>query len=713
MSESLFNQVWYSIADIKIKLRQHADIHRHIYRGKLVYILQDNVTGQFHRFTPEVYQIIGLMNGERKLQKIWEMACERLGDDMPTQNDIINLVSKLYKTNVIQSDKLPAIEDIDERRREYDKKQLALKFKSPLSIRIPLFDPEHFLARTFPFAAPLIGKLGAVIWSVIVLYGFLQMLVHWDVLTANLSDRVLALENILLIALVYPLVKVVHELGHAYSVKKWGGEVHEIGVMLLVFFPVPYVDATSAAAFRSKYHRMLVGAAGILVEVFLAAAAMILWTYLEQGVLRAVMFNVMLVSGVSTLLFNGNPLLKFDAYYVLSDFLEIPNLATRSNNYIGYLVKRYLFGAKELSSPAVSFSEAGWLAGYSLSAFMYRMFITIAIILFMTSKYFILGTIIGVWFVYMTVISPMFKILAKPVTDPALKKIRSRVFLVTSALTFSLVAFLFVLPLPLSTQVEGVLWVGDQSYLRSEVDGFVTGITRSSGENISSGDVVIEFDNKTLDTKVDVLKYQVQESRERYQASLINKTASEVMREELRFIEQEYERSLELKDKLQLRAKQQGRLVIYDQANLPGRYIGRGQVLGYIVDNNRLPVTVMVSDDDIDLVEHATLDVELRYTSNPDEVFSGTVQRIAPSASHDLVSPVLSIEGGGKIALDPNSKDKDRTFQRYYRVEINVPEAIDSRIEERVFVVFRHKPEPLARRFYRAVRRAFLRHFDV
>jgi putative peptide zinc metalloprotease protein len=713
MTESLFNQVWYSVAELKIQLRQHVEIHRHIYRGERHYILQDNVTGQCHRFTPQAYQIIGLMNGERTLQTIWEIACDRLGDDMPTQNDIISLCSKLYRTNAIQSDKRPAIEDIEERRRQHDRKQLMMKFKMPLSIRVPLLDPERFLAATSPWVAPLIGKTGGAVWLLLVLYGFLQLLVYWREISANTADQVLALENIVLITLVYPVVKALHELGHAYCVKKWGGEVHEIGVIFLIFFPVPYVDATAATVFPNKYHRMLVGAAGIMTEAAIAAGAMIIWTHLEEGVLRAVMFNVMLISGVSTVLFNGNPLLRFDAYYVLSDFLEIPNLGARSNNYVGFLVKRYLFGAEELASPARSWREATWLTGYSLCAFGYRIVITVAITLFFASKYFIFGTIIGLWFIYISIISPTLKMIVKSVTDPALKPVRTRILFVGVVLSTVLAVLLFAVPLPLSTSAQGVPWVGERSFVRSEASGFVLAVRTRSGQRLDVGDVMIELENSELRTDVEVLHHQVREAQERYQASLADRSASKVIKQEIEYIEEEYKRSLEKISQLQMRAQQRGYIEIFDEGNLLGQYVRRGQVLGYIVDGDSLPVSVMVLEDHIELVEYDTQGVELRYASNPNQLWKGNVRRIAPSPSNELVSPVLSIEGGGAIALDPAAVRDPSTFQRYYRVEIDVPEGVESRIDERVHVVFRHAPEPVAKRLYRAVRQSFLKYFDA
>src|SRR5260370_20248483 len=151
--------------------------------------------------------------------------------------------------------------------------------------------------------------------------------------------------------------------------------------MLLVFLPVPYVDASSSAAFPEKWRRALVGAAGIIVELVLASLALFVWLDVEEGLLRAFTYNVMLIGGVSTILFNGNPLLRFDGYYVLADLLEIPNLADRAKRFINYLIIRNLFGVKGASSPATSPGEPFWFILYGVSAFFYRVGIVLASIL--------------------------------------------------------------------------------------------------------------------------------------------------------------------------------------------------------------------------------------------------------------------------------------------------------------------------------------------
>ena len=144
-----------------------------------------------------------------------------------------------------------------------------------------------------------------------------------------------------------------------------------MGVMLLVFTPVPYVDATASTAFSDKYRRMVVAGAGIMVELLLAAVAMWAWAGLAPGLARDAAFDVMLIGAGSTLLFNGNPLLRFDGYHVLADAVEIPNLGIRSNRYLLYLGQRWLLGLRDVRSPVTTPGERPWLIVYGIASAIY------------------------------------------------------------------------------------------------------------------------------------------------------------------------------------------------------------------------------------------------------------------------------------------------------------------------------------------------------
>ena len=219
----------------------------------------------------------------------------------------------------------------------------------------------------------------------------LQLWLNWQEFTTDLLPKILTLHNVFLLFVIYPVMKGLHELSHGFAIKKWGGEVHEMGLMMLVLMPLPYIDATSAATFRSKWQRAAVGGAGIYVELLLAAAAIFFWVYLEPGLARTVAYNVILIGGVSTVFFNGNPLVKFDGYYILADLLEIPNLGQRSLQYLGYLLNRCILGIKDGQTPAAGNGEKFWLVVYGLCSFCYRLAIAAVIILGVAGKYLILG----------------------------------------------------------------------------------------------------------------------------------------------------------------------------------------------------------------------------------------------------------------------------------------------------------------------------------
>ena len=239
-------------------------------------------------------------------------------------------------------------------------------------MRLRLLDPDEFLDSHAGLARLLFSLPSLVLMSMILAAGATAAVLDWPAVAAYWTVRGLAAHSFVLLPLVYLVMKTVHELAHALAVKRWGGEVHEMGIVLLLLMPFPYVDASSAWAFADKYRRMLVGAAGKLAELVLAAIAMLLFFVVEEGLVKDFAYTAMLLGTVSTLLFNGNPLLRFDGYYVLADAIEIPNLAPRASRYWAYRAQRYAFGIKDAQSPVAARGERLWLAGYAAGATLYR-----------------------------------------------------------------------------------------------------------------------------------------------------------------------------------------------------------------------------------------------------------------------------------------------------------------------------------------------------
>lgn len=713
MSSSVFSQSWYRVADLQPRLCSHVHLHRHHFRGQPWYVLQDEVTGQYHRFSHEAYQIIGLLNGQHSLQQVWNTASENLGDDMPSQDEIISLVSRLHRANALQSSLPPDVEEQVKRGRDFRRKRFLQQLKSPLGVRIPLWDPDRFLSRTLPLARHLFSLPFALFWLLVVVSAAIQVPAHWHALTGNLADRVFATENLAWLWLTYPLVKAIHELAHGYAVKRWGGQVHDMGVMLLVFVPVPYVDASAATAFAGKWQRALVGAAGILAEVFIAAIALHIWLNVEAGAVRAVAFNSMLIAGISTLLFNGNPLLRFDAYYVLADLIEIPNLAQRGNQYVGYLIKRYGFGVTEATSPVTGPNERLWLFGYSVASFVYRMLIMVTIILFVAGEFFMLGVVLAVWSALGVLLLPLFQTLKRTMNDKQIRPHRIRAISVSAGAIVLLVGLIGFLPLPLSTSVEGVVTSSEDSFVRAGASGVVDGIEAVDGSRVSAGQVLVRLRDPELSARVGVLRAQIVEAEARAQASQSNHAELSIVQEELRYLRRGLDRAQERRDALLIRAPVDGRLLLPAGNDLVGQHLHQGQQIGRVVNTGAMIVRAVVNPDDIDLVRAHSHAIEARFASLPGQTFPARLLSQVPAATRQLPSPVLSIEGGGNIALDPGADAPLQSYQTHFNLELAVENAPWDYVEERVYVLFRHPPEPLAQRWYRSLRQLLLERFDI
>jgi len=713
MAVSLFSPSWHKVEHLKPRLRSHVEINRHIYRGKVWYVIKDDASGRFHRFTPEAYALVGLMNGRRTMNDIWHSAGDQLGDDMPSQEDVIQLLSQLHRVDAIQTDVIPDVGELNERYKTDKKNQTIMYLKSPLALKIPLVDPEPFLNRTAGLSRWIFSVPAGIIWLIAITWALFETVYNWPELTENLADRVLAAENLLLIWLIYPIVKLIHEMGHAYAVKRWGGEVHEMGIMFLIFMPVPYVDASSSAAFRNKQHRMLVAGAGIIVEAFIAAIAMWVWVHVEPGLVRSIAFNTLLIAGVSTILFNGNPLLRFDAYYVLADWLEIPNLAQRGNKYIAYLWKKYLFRFKDEDTPAYVKSENGWLFFYSIASFCYRIFITFTIVIFVISHLFFIGVLLAILAVYNMLGKPTISIIKYLYKDFKVRKNRARVSAVISLAIGFVLALLFLLPVPNMTVVQGVVWAPEESQVIAKSDGFITQIEVQQGQEVKAGQLLIKSENANLEAEVEKTVGSVKELIARYQASMGEDRLNEasIIKQELDQVRKELARGVEEQEALNIKSPSDGVFYFAITGELEGRFIPRGTQVGHIVKPGEYTIRAAVGQADVKLVRSDVKSVTVRVAERFDKVLPATLVREVPSAQKELPSAALSVEGGGDFALDPSATDKPESFDPVFLFDVQLGND-HYRIGERVYVRFEHSPEPVGYRIYRSLRRTLLRELD-
>jgi putative peptide zinc metalloprotease protein len=714
MRENFQDSSWHRVSSLKPKLRSHLHVHRHRYRDASWYVVEDNASGRTHRFSPAVYLFVGLMDGQRSVNEIWHEVVQQLGDDAPTQGEVIRLLSQLNAADLLQTDIAPNAVEMIERFARHSKTTRRGYFGNPLAIRLPLWDPDRFLEKTLPLARFAFTRLGAAIWLLVVLPALALVGIHWSELTENISDRILGAEGLILTAMVFPILKFFHELGHGYATKVGGGEVHELGVMLLVFAPVPYVDASASVAFRSKWQRALVAMAGMLTELFIAALAMLAWTLVEPGVVRSLCFQVILIAGVSTVIFNSNPLLRFDGYYVLSDILEIPNLGARSTQYWSSLVERRVFGVEDIPTHGTA-GEKFWLFVYAPLAFVYRAFVLFGISIFIASGYFVVGAAIAIWGLLLGIGLPIWKAMKYVLTSTRLERHRVRATSISLAAVALVAAGLFLLPMPLHTVSEGVIWLPEESYVRAADAGFVTRVAATSGARVAAGDLLVVAEEPELITNVRVLGSEIDGLTRRLASEqFTDRNQADITRQEIALKKSNLDRALERADALKVRSATDGIFLSPAVQDLPGRYAKRGDVLGYVIFQQSRIARVVVTQDDIELVRSKLDKVDIRLADRPSESYQAKIVREVPAASNNLPSKALTEAGGGRFAADPRDSNQMKTLARTFQLDLELPpDAANTNFGSRVLVRFDHGLEPLGFQWHRRLRQLFLSRFET
>jgi len=698
---------WYRVAKLQPRLRSHARIQRHEYRGERWYVLTDQLSRRAHRFGPAAHFVLGLMNGRRTVEAIWQAALERFGDEAPSQDDVIQLMGQLHAADVLQCEVSPDVDELLRRSQQLGRRQRLAKLMSPLAVRIPLLDPERLLERTLRWYRPLFGGAGFLLWAAVVGTAALLAVRHWDELTSDLGHRVLAPENLLLLALVFPLVKALHEFGHACAVKAWGGEVHEMGIMLLVLMPVPYVDASAASAFPEKRRRVMVGAAGMAVELFIAAIALFFWLEMQPGLARAILFNVMLIAGVSTVLFNANPLLRFDGYYILADLVEIPNLRARAQGQLAAFFQRHLFGMPV--APAEGpLAERLWLGAFSIATFIYRITITLAIAIFVAGQYFFVGALLAVWALVSGFVIPVIGLVSYLARSPRLGGQRARAVAASGVVAALAGGLLFGVPVPSWTNAQGVVSVPEQSIVRAGADGFITRVLARPGERVRAGEPLLETVDPHVETRLKVLSAQRAELEARYQSErLVRLVRAQMTLDQLKSVDAELHRVRERAEALVMTSPADGTFALALAGDLPGRFVRHGEAVAHVITDKRLTARVLVPQQSVDLVRGSTERVTLRLAENLAEELPSRILREVPLASDRVPSAALTQAGGGEVALDPSAGGEQRTLQTHFEFELELPQS-QARLGGRVYVRFDHTPESIAAQVWRWAQQLFL-----
>jgi putative peptide zinc metalloprotease protein len=729
MTTSLYSPQWYRAARLCPRLRAQVRVQRQQWRGQRWYLLSDTATGRQHRINEAAYQFIGRCDGQRTVHAVWNALLEAQTDTplvdtntnlhtgaaftAPSQDEVLQLLGQLNELELLHSDRVANHQVLAQRgaQRQRARRRSML---NPFSFRLPLGDPQAWLTKLDPLSRCIFQPLTGWLWLLAMAGVLLWVGTEWPALCAQAALPQWGASGLWLAVLIYPLMKALHELAHAMAVRRWGGEVHEAGMGLLFLVPAPYVDASAASAFVRRSQRAMVGAAGIVLELSLAAIAFCVWLATQPGAVHSAAWGVMLIGAGSTLLFNGNPLLRFDAYFVLCDVLDLPNLAARSNAWWAHHLARLLLGSRS-DLPSHAPSERKWMWLYAPASLAYRLLLSLGLVLWLGGQWLLLGVAAALFMGFSVVLKPLvgWAQQAMNAAQPGAELARLRLRLALCA--GAVVVAVFVLPLPLSTVAPAVVWLPENAQVRPEVEGFIAELPRPDGAQVQPGDVLVKLHNPELLSQFEQLNSRLEGLRvEQFQQLLRDPNAAQNLGADIDRLQAQAQRLQERIAQLQVRATAAGTLSMPRQADLLGQFLKQGSTVAYVLALDALRVRAAVSEADAHLVRSRWLGAAVRLADQPDQVLAATGRVDVPSSTRLLPSAALGDVGGGPYATDPAEKDGRHSLAPVFLVDVNLqgPAALGlQRVGGRAWVRIDHGHEPLALQAYRRASQLFLLHF--
>ncbi len=676
MKNATFSEQWYRVADLRVGILPSVRVHKQIIRDKIHYILTDTYSQKYFQVSPEAYAFLARLSPRRSVDEIWRYIITEYPEQAPGQDEVAQVLSQLHHANLLYHQSLPDGGGIFDRERKKRRREFQGKLLTFLFIRIPLWNPNAWLNRVRPLARLIFSLPLGLIWLGMVLYAALAVLENSSELVRQ-SQGILAMGNLPLLYLCLAGLKICHEMAHSLACKRFGGDVHSLGVMFLVFMPLPYMDATSSWSFRERKQRVLVSSAGMIAELFLAAVAAVIWTITGEGLINSLAFNVMVVGSVSSLLFNGNPLLRFDAYYILSDLVDIPNLAQKATRQWNYLAQRYLMGSDAAVSASEGRRERLWLTGYGAASYLYRLFITFAIVLFVLDQFFAIGVVAAITTFFLMVVRPAWR-LFEYLVSPHIHRHRSRAIIVTLLLLLSVASLVSLLPIPYRVKVPGVLEALDHSVITTPVAGRLNELRVQSGQQVMRDQVLLVMYNMDLETDIIITRQALIESGQLQRRALWDAPGeSAALNLYTHMLEDRLADLLARKKSLVIQAPMDGIWVAPPLHEKLDNWFARGDHLGQLIDPTGFRFTAVVPQEKAnELFREQSPDIGLRLHGQADTMVNLNAQalHLIPYQRERLVSAALGWAGGGAIAVRSDAQDGQQAAEGFYEVRVRLPD---------------------------------------
>lgn len=709
---STFADTWYRIAQSRPRLSPHAGITPQRGRGEMRYIVEEPAGGKFFYLSESANHFAGFLDGQRSVEEAWEACNAQLGDDAPTQAEIIELLANLQLHGFLLGDQPIESDMLAERRAMFRKTHMRARTGNYLFYHIPLINPEPILNRLEHLIRPLFTPIAGILWCVLVLTAIGTVLANLDRVSSNLNS-VLSPSNLFFLWLTLIVVRGIHEAGHAIACKAVGARCTEIGLMLVaVILPLPYCDATSSWKLPERSKRVLVSLGGLIAEAVFASAAVFIWATSEPGDLRTLSFNVMIVSGISSIVFNLNPLLRYDGYYILADVTDTPNLAQRARATWIFMTERFLFDVRNAKPPHIrDKQELALLVGYQALAFPYRLFVLVAIVLLVSTQYLTVGVVLACVFAGMWCVWPILKACWYLATSPKLVARRARAVGLTAAIVVPILLAASFAPVPTAGFASGTVEPDQREIVRVAEPGFIEQTHVTAGQRVEPGDLLFTLSNPALTTDIAVQKARIRAEQARLdQAESNDPVEAKIATAAIEAVRSVLDRLQAREDSLQIRASVSG--VIASPKNVPldprsteGLYLERGEPLVEIV-GEELVIRAQVTDADQGRIfseQSALRGASVRVRGSAAQERQAEIVRVVPFGSRESDQASLTAPAGGRLLTDPTNPD--RLLYPHFRVDLHVEDTQGLVPGTRAEIRFGLAGEPVMAKVLRAAKR--------
>lgn len=637
--------------DLVVLPKRHGD--------EVTYQLQSRSQGRFFSVGPGEYLFCSLLDGQTTIAEALTLSARALKSKAFTEQEAVVICRWLLDSGLAEA---ISVNGTAAGVAEPPKSRWSF---NPFWMKIPLLAPDQLVKSLVPWLGGMFSVPAFLLMLLLWTWAGLILAGNWPEFVQS-SRQLFAPENWLAMGAIWIGLKVIHEFGHALACRRAGGEVREMGLVFILLAPIAYVDVTSSWSFTSRWRRIQVAAAGMYVEFLITAIAILLWANVESTQLRFVLYNAILMSGLTTLLFNANPLMRFDGYYILSDFVGIPNLYAKAGQAWGNWLRWICFGTR-----TTRMKTGGWqqllLILYGGACTAWKVLVTVSLML-ATSLMFsgaglvlsVLGTLLFLW----APAVQLAQLLAQEWQQDMWRAIRGS--LLVTAVAGLLVTAIFLVPCPGTAHAPGIVEYQDLLVIRPQAAGFVERMHVVEGQLVEAGTLLAELSNEDLAVEVRDLELSVEQAQARQRRA---RNTGEVAvaqieeRNELALRERLNDRRARLAA-LMIVAPRAGRVIGQHLAELKGTYLEPGAELLALGREESKEVLVSVRQDSLEAAESTVGGIHYVRLAGTG-VLPGQVERLNPRASTLAPNPALNSPFGGDlpVVIRRDSEDEEAEYQ--------------------------------------------------